>query len=765
MSANEVGLERKALERAVETLAVQRFKRDGPKGSNAGRWGGVLEGDWDSAIHALIEILLPNRLADDDASATGLDALLEHVLALVEAPGSVPDTLSINYLALMALVRAALAPGARAALLPLAARCFDTLFGADAGVPKLHAIHRRAHGAVANLGDALEELLPELDSLSKESRDSARLVAAKRSQQAIDRAALAERRLLVAKLRAFTLLAAFPLATRSTLPSPSVEKLDTLFARATGPTLAGSGNGDWPPLGFFGGRSSVVNALHFVASRSLAARPFDVAPSSLGELAFDLLLPAPEEVRSLLVSMGAVAQSKDLSAAIGLLSVPRSRLATDKAQAWEDYVLETRGPGGLYCYLPLTTGLAVTALERYAEGKRLARKDELRGDIAESLQALRKDRVHTRGVAHGLPFAQYAVYNAIVVRSLLLLWEKAGRSTQLENVEPAVRYILASQATNGLFQERYAANEKSEGESVSATLRTLANVSRALQVREFARRAGIEPARGRELQREIAYALELAVGGLLELQNSSGGFATFVRTDREKRGLLGLFEGPGAQERTFYDAPAADSTSWVVEGLCALGSRAARERPVPYLELRPARLKDVDSAITRAVGWLRRDFHPDAGWWARYGGGYVSGTAFAVRALRKAGVSRDDPQVSRAVALFVKRQHAPSGGWGQMLEADDPAHNAAPGKVAMIGEVEPELSGLALMALLDAGLPKSHHTLVAAVRYLVDAKRRAGGGYCANGPTHSFMRAWNYRDQLHTDLRPTEALLRWSLAG
>jgi hypothetical protein len=766
------------LGRALQALNQQRFEPEGP-GISA-RWGGVLDGDWDSAIHAIIEILLPPGLSRDDTGSTGLGALLERVQQVLVRGDVTADTLRINYLALLALCRAARAVDARPKLVEFAQDHFGRVFQRTPAALGFDAL-----AATSSDPDHADELGAFLDELSFELEA---LLAPSGTDQTGDL------RTLQAKLRVFLVLVACPAASRARLPVAVLTKFDELYALAAASDVLHEESGDFPPLGFFAQGAAVGSALYLVVSRALGTGPFDGGrPTALGEFAFDVLLPEPDAVKDLLESLGTVPQAKDLSAGLGLLLAPVSRLATEKAEAWQRYLLATRGPTGLNCYLPLTTGIAVIALQRYADAKAEDYEDyenddgeddendendenddgeddndhELREEIDQSLAAIRRDRARVEGITHGLPFAQYAVYNELVLRSLLLVWQ-AGEPLQNQYrhwnyVVPAVRYILSCQATTGLFQERYGANEPDEGETAGSTLRTLARFSRTLQDPKFADVVGLDEKRRRDLQREIAWALERAVGGFLDVQNSSGGFATFARTEREKQGLLGTSEGPGAQRVSLYDTPAADSTSWVVDGLCALDSRAARERPVPGLRLRPGSLRDIDQAIERALGWLRRDFHPEAGWWARYGGGYVSGTSFALRALRAAGVPSNDPQVRRAAKLFARTRNRVTGGWGQTTDADDPAYNSDPQKVAMRGTADPELTGLAILGLLDAGVPKYDADVLGGVHYLLGDAAWKGGHWLPRGTPHSFMRFWNYQDQLHTDLRPVEALLRFSL--
>jgi len=777
----EEALHKRALTRAIRVIDAQGFKEEqlvrgtpyqrsvSGKARKLGRWGGRLEGDWDSAIHVVIELVLPGEAAKakngkpakgkkqagsvalgSARKGLGVENLLEHVHRLLD-PGLTrePDTLRINYLALMVLMRAA-ADSASPSLSKIAAQSWATIFEDEKPVP------------FAELGGALRDarLRKRLLRFVEDRIDE--LSFGPRPRQRDARLTWETER-LAAELRAFVTLAALPIAK---FPREDAlgERLEQLYERAAGDSDARGTGGDWPPLGFFLEGSPIVTALYFAASRMLGAGgvAYDDA-LTVSDLDIEAFVPRGSSVRKLLVSLGTVPQAKDLLSGLGLLAIPRPNLDTDKAATWQDFLSEAGGPQGLYCYLPFTTGIAVAALLRYVDASGRG-SEELRASITRSLAAVRGARVRSgRTAAYGLPFAPYSVYNELLATCLFLLDEEARPkvANQWRNLVPAVRYMLACQATNGLFQEQYGGNEIYEGEVAGCTLRALAEFAELVAKPASAALLGIDQDERKRLALDVGESIERAVRGFLDAQNTSGGFATWSRTEREKHGLLGTDEGPGAQDVFIFDAAAADSTGWSLEGLCSV---APRGKLRPGISLNPSTLADLKRGVERGVDWLRRDFHREAGWWARYGGAYVTGTQAAVRGLRAAGVSLEDPVITRARYLLVRAQNE-DGGWGQDLEADDRRNNRAPRKVAMVGESCAELTGVALVALLDAGASPNDDAVMRGVHYLLDPKQIDDKGHWkADIPAHSFMQGWYYRDQMHADMRPAEALLRWCQA-
>lgn len=95
-------------------------------------------------------------------------------------------------------------------------------------------------------------------------------------------------------------------------------------------------------------------------------------------------------------------------------------------------------------------------------------------------------------------------------------------------------------------------------------------------------------------------------------------------------------------------------------------------------------------------------------------------TAYAVLALRGAGLSSSDPALARAVRWLV-RERQPSGGWA-----------TNPRSVA-VSTGTPDTTGAVLQALKAAGHPKDR-AVTSALRYLSRSRSRSGGwGFGAGG--------------------------------
>ena len=96
------------------------------------------------------------------------------------------------------------------------------------------------------------------------------------------------------------------------------------------------------------------------------------------------------------------------------------------------------------------------------------------------------------------------------------------------------------------------------------------------------------------------------------------------------------------------------------------------------------------------MAWLWQAQEPDGSWFGRWGANYVYGTGVAVFVLVVAGVSADDPRLTRAIRWLVDHQN-PDGGWGEDLRSyDDPAWHGR-------GRSTPSQTAWALLALLAVG--------------------------------------------------------------
>ncbi|HVZ31481.1 MAG TPA: hypothetical protein VG963_03600 [Polyangiaceae bacterium] len=725
-----------------------------------GHWGGILLSDWDAAIHLILELVIDRP---PKAGIWELELLTDQVMPILEAAGmlratgAIPqrscdaDTMRVNSLALMVLFRRAATLERRyTALQGVAKACWDALVASCPAGP--------GSGGAVEMLDAVREELERTRPFRHRGKVPARPTRAQLGR-------------LCQELRGFVLLAALPDTSEVAMPMARAKR--ALFEELTSRDASESEACDWPPFESFEDANILIRHLHFLASRALGAGNLGYDESlQLSEPVFNGLVPSGEGVKRLFHTLGTVAQLKDIAGAAGLVGIPRENLTSSKAESWATFLHDTRGPldetRGLYCHLAIATGMAVTALNRYAAARPLApaRRNELRRSTKESVEWFRTLRLRDPRF-RALAFCPYVLQNDVVLRCWLLCEQlREPQRLRSQNILDAVRYQLSCQAPNGLFHQRYRTNELDEGESTatSVCLCSLSGFARWLRKEAPAAWFDNEEAR-QSLQRELAYALQFSAEALLEIQNESGGFPTFARTEREKHGLLAAGEGPGAQAYLLYDAPGADIVGWCLEGLCELKSGAPE---VPLMQLPRSLQQGIDRSVALAVDWLRRDFHPRAGWWARYGGGYIIGTALALRGLRLAGVPSNDPIVQRAAELFIQAQNS-AGGWDQDVRADDPAFNSHPEKIAMRGKnresSHPTLTAWAIMGLLDAGLSPRNPILQRGVEHLLELAGEGARGWQTETAVHSVMRGWYYVDPLQTRLRPAEALLRWASAS
>ncbi|MBI1181211.1 MAG: squalene--hopene cyclase [Alphaproteobacteria bacterium] len=196
--------------------------------------------------------------------------------------------------------------------------------------------------------------------------------------------------------------------------------------------------------------------------------------------------------------------------------------------------------------------------------------------------------------------------------------------------------------------------------------------------------------------RGIRQAIDRAVGWVLAMQCSGGGWAAFDR-DNDKPILTRI---PFSDFGEALDPPSVDVTAHVLEALGALG----------YDRRHPA--------IARGLAFLRREQEEDGSWWGRWGVNYVYGTAAVLPALKAVGADMAAGFVGRAADWVTSRQNA-DGGWGETCGSY--MDRALAGR----GDSTASQTAWALMALLAAGRPADHGAVEAGLRFLT-ARQRAG---------------------------------------
>lgn len=415
---------------------------------------------------------------------------------------------------------------------------------------------------------------------------------------------------------------------------------------------------------------------------------FNVFPPVTTKLPFGKLLaalfPSPKFISKIVKKHGIMPQLKDFVFGAVLYLLPPSSLDTKKLQNYETYLLKTRSEGGLFCYVPMLTGLAVMGLDR-ASGD----DPHIRALNQESLNAARQ--LYTSG-SEGVRVSTYAPNTFYSVEYLLArLTENPLCLEQDQSIRKTLEYVLACRSEDDMFHQMYRGDEAEDGLILmTAKVLQLAGLLSTLSVNDPTLAQSEHYAqyltRFNELVPELAALLA-------QKQNVDGGFSTFTKTDIGKK--------PGAMKNANFDASTASITATVLSGLAAVG-------------LTP----ENSDAAKKALDWLRSDFKAGAGWWNRFGGGYMSGNAAVIPALKAAGIDTDnDAQVQEVISVLRSRQDI-TGAWGETTGLlDDPKIDAA--KFAMTGDNHPIHTAYGIMMMVDAGVATDDPALVAAVNSLL----------------------------------------------
>ena len=142
-----------------------------------------------------------------------------------------------------------------------------------------------------------------------------------------------------------------------------------------------------------------------------------------------------------------------------------------------------------------------------------------------------------------------------------------------------------------------------------------------------------------------------------------------------------------------------------------------------------------DPPIRRAIEFLRVQQCDNGAFWGRWTVNYLGATAYALMGLAAVDADLSAPWVRRAVQFVCDHQN-PDGGWGELPDSySDPAR-------AGIGPSMPPLTGIVLIALIDAG-ERDSQVVARGVAYLL-AEQRADGTWsnadylCTNVPPDTF---------------------------
>jgi hypothetical protein len=431
-----------------------------------------------------------------------------------------------------------------------------------------------------------------------------------------------------------------------------------------------------------------------VIARTYYAVAFPESLPYLPPIDFSWLLPSPAVAGWCVDKAGLYDIARHFGFAMPLLLSQGFNADAPKIRAYREALLKAQGRSGLWCYVPVVTNLALIALKNCDDGS-----PETREALERGLAAVRRHRQLGAEGIRTYTFDSYTWNNVMVMRARLNADRKAIAD---EDVLAGIRYLLACQEEDGQFQYTYGADGEAENDTTGFIVSFLVEARNLLESQPDVLSAEARD----ELIDRLRDAVVRGAECLVREQNENGGFAAFSKTDADKAPGPQKIPLPmrfmGAASRfNMFDESVADITAHALQAMGDAGLKAGHS-PV----------------ASRAVRWLRKDFVPGAGWWGRWGGGYVYGTSAVLAAFKAAGIDmKFDHQVHEAVQIFKNRQN-PDGGWGERGRfSDDPDLN--PFVHAMRGPSHPVLTALAVTALLDAGVGADDPMVVAGVNFIL----------------------------------------------
>jgi squalene-hopene/tetraprenyl-beta-curcumene cyclase len=232
---------------------------------------------------------------------------------------------------------------------------------------------------------------------------------------------------------------------------------------------------------------------------------------------------------------------------------------------------------------------------------------------------------------------------------------------------------------------------------------------------------------GADYRTPIDRAREWIVG----MQSENGGWGAFD-ADNEYYYLNNI---PFADHGALLDPPTEDVSARCLSMLAQLG--------------------DTESTTAkRAIDYLRKTQLPDGSWYGRWGMNYIYGTWSVLCALNAAGLSRDAPELRKAVDWLAAIQND-DGGWGEdgsSYRLDYRGYEKAPSTASQ--------TAWALLGLMAAG-ETDHPAVARGIKYLADTQGADGfwneERYTATG----FPRVFYLRYHGYAKFFPLWALARY----
>lgn len=267
-----------------------------------------------------------------------------------------------------------------------------------------------------------------------------------------------------------------------------------------------------------------------------------------------------------------------------------------------------------------------------------------------------------------------------------------------ETILPGIRYLLDHQTQAGgwAFTE---GSQQTDTDDAGFVLSLLAQV----------RKLNLLP----DLNETIDTAMIKAVDYCLSMQGKTGGFAW------EKSGFTkNRVAFDPASIRSIFSYPDEDITGRVLEALGNIKT-LIYSHPDIAKKFGQERYFRIEKAGKLAFNFLARSQQTNGLWHGRWMLGFIPGTFFAMKGL-KAWNPRAFPSLSRrAVDTLIRAQNS-DGGFGESAKSD------------ITGEFSPSdtstsvQTALALLILLESGVPLTHDSCTRALTFILSRQRPDG---------------------------------------
>ena len=230
----------------------------------------------------------------------------------------------------------------------------------------------------------------------------------------------------------------------------------------------------------------------------------------------------------------------------------------------------------------------------------------------------------------------------------------------------------------------------------------------------------------------VAGSMQRALDWVLTLQNRDGGWGAFDRNnDREF-----LCHVPFADHNAMIDPSTPDLAGRTLEMLGHLGRRIG------------------ESAVDRAVTYIRQEQQADGSWFGRWGVNYVYGTWQSLVGLAAVGVPTSDAMMSQGANWLLSHQQ-PSGGWGESPESYAQPHLRGQGPVTA------SQTAWALLGLMAAG-QHQHPAVARGIRWLLETQQADGTWLEPEFTGTGFPQVFYLRYHYYPIYFPLLALTTWA---